>query len=117
MNKVEFGRKAEAMAVKFLLENGYAILDKNYRKSFGEIDIIAQDGDVLCFIEVKAREGDLYGHPFEAVTISKQKTIRKVAQMYLMESELGEQFLRFDVIGIQFQGCGEPIIELQQNAF
>lgn len=119
MNKFEFGRNAEGLAAAFLKEQGFVIVQQNYRQSFGEIDIVARDrdGETLCFVEVKAREHDHYGHPFEAVTASKQKTIRKVAQMYLLEFEEGDQYVRFDVIGIQFDDHADPVIEHLKNAF
>ncbi len=66
---------------------------------------------------MKTRETDDYGHPFEAVTRSKQKTIRKVASLYLMEADIHDRFCRFDVVGICFDESGNPIIELLKNAF
>lgn len=117
MNHVSFGRDGEKRAVCFLNAQGYRIIEQNYRQSFGEIDIIAKDGKTLCFIEVKTRETDDYGHPFEAVTRPKQKVIRKVAQMYLIEHDIVDEFVRFDVVGVHFDENGEESIELLKDAF
>ena len=77
-----------------------SILDKNFRCKIGEIDIIAREGNYICFIEVKTRYGDLFGSPCEAVTYSKQQRISKVAQIYIMKKRLYRFFCRFDVIEV-----------------
>jgi len=118
MDHVQIGREGENLAEAFLIERGYKILERNYRLSFGEIDVIAREAQTLCFIEVKTRDADYYGHPFEAVTPAKQRTIRKVAQMYLTEHPDDESaFIRFDVVGIMNDEQGVPVIELLQDAF
>ncbi len=117
MDRVMLGREGEAIARSFLIAQGYEIIETNYRLSFGEIDIVAKDGATLCFIEVKTRENDEYGHPFEAVTPSKQRTIRKVAQMYLLERDIDDQYLRFDVAAVFYQGNGAARVELLKDAF
>ena len=74
MNNRELGRIGENVAVRHIISRGIKPLARNYRVSrMGEIDIIAQDGDTLCFIEVKARRGDRYGTPAEAVSPIKRK--------------------------------------------
>ena len=118
MNNVHSGREGENLAEEFLTVRGYEIIQRNYRLSFGEIDIIARDGNTVCFIEVKSRETDQYGHPYEAVTPSKQRTIRRAAQVYLMEHEdMNKYFIRFDVIGITYDEEGRPVIDLLKDAF
>jgi len=118
MDHVDIGREGEDLAEAFLLRQGYHIIERNYRLNFGEIDAIARDGETLCFIEVKTRETDCYGHPFEAVTPAKQRTIRKAAQVYLMEHpEESSVFIRFDVVGIRTDEQGAALIELLQDAF
>lgn len=117
MNNPLFGREGESEAAKFLTTNGYRIIERNYEKKFGEIDLVAMDGDTLCFIEVKTRDGLEYGHPFEALTISKQRNIRKLAKVYLMEKEIEDTFIRFDVVGILWNDQAVPQIELLKNAF
>ena len=83
------GRGGEAAAVSFLQNAGYKIVETNYKVKFGEIDIIALDKDErVIFVEVKARETAKFGYPREAVTTKKQKTIRKVAELYLLKKKL-----------------------------
>ncbi len=111
-DKRAIGTEYEERARVYLKEQGYQILDSNFYCKEGEIDIIAKDGEVLVFVEVKYR-GDLQkGHPFEAVTITKQRKISKCARYYLYRHHLQEMPCRFDVVGI----LGEKIL-LQKNAF
>jgi len=105
MDTVRLGAAGEEKAVEFLLENNYAILNRNYRISrLGEIDIIARDAEYICFIEVKARRSKTYGTPGEAVISSKQNRIRKIAAIYLSRNHSFNICVRFDVIEIIFSG-------------
>ena len=100
-------------AAAYLKENGYQILERNFRCRLGEIDLIARDGSCLVFIEVKYRSSLKDGAPLEAVDRRKQKKIIRVAEYYLcMHPEKTELPCRFDVIGIE-----EGEIRLIQNAF
>ena len=84
-NRQNLGETGEAIASAFLENNGYTILTQNYRRKFGEIDIIAREGDSLVFIEVKTRTGVSHGHPLDAVTFKKQKQINYTrATLYWM---------------------------------
>lgn len=96
--KKKLGHKGERLAAKYLKRNGYKILQKNYRTSFCEVDIIAKCGDVLCFCEVKTRNSDLYGAPSEAVNYAKRQLYIRAAHHYLMGSE--DCTVRFDVIEV-----------------
>jgi putative endonuclease len=109
------GKKGEELAVRFLKKEGYRIIDKNYRTPFGEIDIIADDGGVLVFVEVKTRSGDVFGSPFEAVDRRKRDKIRKVALCYLKKIKK-EPAARFDVLSIDCE-CGEKKIDHIKDAF
>jgi putative endonuclease len=111
------GKTGENLAVNFLKANGYRIIEKNYKNIFGEIDIIAQEKDVICFVEVKTRHNDLLGSPFEAVTKRKQRQIAKVAQSYINAKRLGNNNFRFDVVGITLNEREPPKIELLKDAF
>jgi putative endonuclease len=104
------------MALRCLREQGLEIVETNYRFGRGEIDIIAKDGDVLVFCEVKTRYNDQYGPPEYALTPRKQKQIRRVAGGYLYERELRDQECRFDVVAIRMCG-GKPEINHIKNAF
>ena len=116
-NKTEAGRLGEVLAAEYLEKQGYTIVERNYKNRIGEIDIIAYDRDVLCFVEVKTRFDDEYGSPFEAVTLSKQIKISKTARWYLAHKSFDDQEARFDVVGIWIKEGAEPEIELIQNAF
>ena len=109
------GREGEADAVQYLSDKGYRILEKNYRTPFGEIDIIAKDGDVLVFIEVKTRADDSFGSPFEAVDRRKRDKIRKVALSFMQKLKK-EVPARFDVMSISIDK-GEYRIEHIRDAF
>ena len=109
------GKKGEELAAILCSERGLLILEMNYRTPSGEIDIIAKDGDVLVFIEVKTRTGNVYGAPYEAVTRKKRAKIRTVALGY-MKRLRKEVPVRFDVISVSLQG-GKPALEYIQDAF
>ena len=111
------GETGEGIATKFLEKNSYKILHKNYRRKFGEIDIIAREGDYLVFVEVKTRKTTSHGHPLEAVTYKKQRQISRVAQCYLAENNLFDTAARFDVVSVIVSGDNEVTVELIQNAF
>ena len=95
----DVGNHGEQIACKYLEDNGYVIVQKNYYESCGEIDIIAENADFVVFAEVKTRDRNYIFRPSEAVTVSKQRKIIKTAQYYLLENEKGLQ-PRFDVIEI-----------------
>lgn len=105
MNRRETGTQYEERAAEYLIAQNFQILERNYRIRSGEIDIIARDGTVLVFIEVKYRKNDESGNPLEAVDIRKQRKIIKVARYYLYQKKYGDVPCRFDVIGI----CGSHI--------
>lgn len=110
------GESGESIAVKSLKKNGYQIIEQNYRCKLGEIDIIARDGRVLAFIEVKARRTGDFGGPKWAVTPRKQRKISMVALKYLKETEQMEKKARFDVVAIRLLP-GDPDVEIIKNAF
>jgi len=95
------GKIGEDQAVHFLQKQGYCILKRNYYCIFGEIDIIALQGEILCFIEVKSRSTQNFGTPAEAVTRAKQRKISRVALHYIsQEYPIPDPICRFDVICI-----------------
>ena len=71
------GSKGEDLAIQFLKKKGYRIIDRNYKTSVGEIDIIARDGNTIVFVEVKTRTDDSFGYPFEAVNKKKRQKLQK----------------------------------------
>lgn len=111
----DLGKRGEALAVALCKGKGFTIIERNFCTPFGEIDIIAKDGNIFVFIEVKARTGDVYGAPFEAVTRRKREKITKVAMSYLKRFKK-EVPARFDVISISMKR-GTPDLEYIQDAF
>nr|WP_305137383.1 YraN family protein [uncultured Schaedlerella sp.] len=101
MNKRKTGAAYEQAAGYYLEQQGYVILQYNYRCRVGEIDLVAKDGDCLVFCEVKYRKTGGSGSPLEAVDFRKQQRIFRCAQYYMMEKRLGDIPSRFDVVGIE----------------
>lgn len=112
-NKRSIGTAYEEKAVEYLTAKGYLIIKRNFRCRIGEIDIIAKQNDIVVFVEVKYRKTASFGYPEEAVSFSKQKIIRKVAEFFLAGEQLSlDTECRFDVIAI----LGEEINHIE-NAF
>ncbi len=110
------GEKGEELAAAYLTEAGYRIIERNYRCVFGEIDIVAEEGNTLIFVEVKSRRSESYGDPQLAVGHQKQKKISKIALHYLSAKNLRHRPARFDVVAVKLlsEGCR---IDLIRNAF
>lgn len=100
MNRRAFGAEGEQAAREYLIAKGAEILEMNYRRPTGEIDIIARSHKTLLFIEVKRRSSLRYGRPSEAVTPSKRLHIVRTAMLYLQENHMDDVSLRFDVVEI-----------------
>ena len=110
------GRHGEQVAEEFLRAQGYTILARNYRVSFGEIDLIVMDRRALVFVEVRTHGGDRFGDPLESVNVRKQRQIAKAASHYLTKNGLTEREARFDVVGIRWDGDQARITHIK-NAF
>jgi putative endonuclease len=94
------GAAGEALAAEWYLERGYAVLDRNWRRREGEIDLIVARGSEVVFCEVKTRSSTAFGSPAEAVTPTKQHRIRRLAAAWLRESRQGWSVVRFDIAGV-----------------
>ncbi len=95
------GQRWERLAARRLRAAGYAIRERNFRGRAGEIDLVAEEGGVLCFVEVKGRGGSGFGAPAEAVTVDKQRRIARAAEEYLRRRRLpASTRCRFDVVAI-----------------
>jgi len=112
----EKGKEGEDLAVSFLVEKGFEIIERNYRYGKGELDIIARDKEFLVFVEVKSRESLEYGKPEEAITKRKMSQVRKITEAYLAEKDIREENIRFDVVAILFLN-DEVTINHYENAF
>lgn len=97
------GSKGEDLAVKFLKNKGYKIVSRNFKTPIGEVDIIAEDGKTIVFVEVKTRSDDSFGRPFEAVNHRKREKLKKLALFYLKHHR-NDMPLRFDVLSIEMDG-------------
>ena len=115
--RIDTGRRGEDLAAAHLERAGYVLLERNYRCLFGEIDIIARDGDTLCFIEVKSRRSGRYGDPQLAVTPRKQARMIRAALQYLGSHGLADPPARFDVAAVRLSPEGPETVELIRNAF
>lgn len=105
MNRRAQGTHYEEIAAAYLEAQGMQILERNFRCRSGEIDLIAADGDCLVFIEVKYRSNDHCGAPEAAVTPGKQRTIRRVAEYFLVRTGCSpDTICRFDVAAIRGDG-------------
>lgn len=112
-----FGRRAESEAEALLRRKGYKILGRNVRSSVGELDLVAKDGKVLVFVEVKARQTEAMGGAVHAVDGRKRAKLIKLASQYLAQHGLIAPVCRFDVVVCQ-GGRGRPgQLEHIQNAF
>jgi len=110
--RIDLGKRGENISVEFLRKKGYKIIERNYRCSLGEIDVVARDKNILCFVEVKTRKTEQYGLPEEAIGWHKQKKLVKAALTYLKENKIHKQDLRFDVVSVY-----PDHIELIKDAF
>lgn len=112
-NKRALGTFYEEKVAKYLINKGYEIVERNFFTKIGEIDIIAHNDGYLCFIEVKYRMENALASGVYAVDKKKQKTIYKVAQIYMSRNKIKEDTqCRFDVVSVE----GEKI-EVIKNAF
>lgn len=110
------GGKGELIVEQLLKKNGYQILEKNYQTKVGEADLIAKNGNLLVFVEVKTRTSNEFGSPAEAVGAQKRKRYVKLAEFYLLiHPEYRESFVRFDVAEVF--GSGGERVNYIENAF
>jgi putative endonuclease len=112
-----FGQEGEATAESYLRRKGYRILAKNLRSSLGELDLVAEDGRVLVFVEVKARRTEEFGGAIHAVHQRKQEKLIRLASQYLARHQMTNRACRFDVVLLQGTDASAPQIEHIQNAF
>lgn len=110
------GKMGEEIAVSFLKEAGYKIVERNYRCPLGEIDIVARDGETTVLVEVKSRRSERFGLPQAAVGPQKQRKLSMVALHYLSQRKLTNCNARFDVVAVKLLPQGHRV-ELIANAF
>jgi putative endonuclease len=112
------GAYGERRAVEYLTNQaGMAVLDRNWRCSDGEVDIVARDGPDLVFVEVKTRRGDGFGAPEEAVVAAKVRRLRRLASAWLAERSVRPREVRFDVVSVRRPRRGPARVEHIRGAF
>jgi len=112
------GRTGEALAARHLSGLGYEVIDRNVRLKAGEIDIVARDGPVLVFVEVRTRRGDSYGTALESIDERKRRTLARLALAYVQASGLTDANCRFDVVTVTYSpGSSVPRIDHIKGAF
>lgn len=118
MSNKTLGSYGESLARQYLQTQGYRILEENFRNKLGEIDLIAQDGKTICFVEVKTRQSLGQGQPYEAVTPWKIRKLSQMATFYLKHKYHSLEIpSRFDVISIVQDKTNAPSIQHIKNAF
>lgn len=117
LNKAK-GNFGENIAADYLEGKGYTIVKRNFVFGrFGEIDLVAKDGDILVFVEVKLRTNQTYGDPLESIDYRKQQNLRKAAEGYYYVNKINDMECRFDVITIDIRnGVENPVISHLANA-
>ncbi|MGE0681562.1 MAG: YraN family protein [Candidatus Binatia bacterium] len=113
MEKRDLGRQGEQTAEQFLRERGYEIVTRNYRCTYGEIDLVARSRATLVFVEVRTQSGPTFGDPLESITQRKQRQIAKAALHYVVRQQVENQPLRFDVIGIFWNNSPPQIVHVK----
>ncbi|MFI5957230.1 YraN family protein [Cryptosporangium sp. NPDC051539] len=115
--KQAVGAYGERVAVRHLQQAGLTVLDRNWRCSDGELDIVAREGDALVFCEVKTRRSGRYGVPAEAVVAAKVVRLRRLAAQWIRASGLHPGTVRFDVVSVRPQRSGAAHVEHLRGAF
>ncbi len=117
MNRRKTGALGEKIACNFLGNNGYKIIETNYRCRDGEVDIVARQRDALVFVEVKTRKSLIFGTPEESITPAKMQKLKAVAEYYNQNHDDLPSEWRIDVVAIEINSAGKIArIELIENA-
>ena len=112
-----FGQEGEAEAERYLRRKGYRIVARNLRSSLGELDLVAEDGRTLVFVEVKARRSGQFGGAIHAVHRQKQHKLIRLAAQFLAQRHWMDRPCRFDVVLLEPKGAEMLTVEHIQNAF
>ena len=107
MDRRKLGDWGEEKALRYLIDQGYQLLTRNWRTREGEIDLVMNLDSTIVFIEVKTRKTDRFGSPEEGITRSKQERLRKTCRAYLQENDYENRDWRIDVVAIEATSIGE----------
>jgi putative endonuclease len=118
LDRRELGAAAEEIAAAYLAAHGAEILERNYRRRLGELDVIAREGDTLLIIEVRTRSTSAYGGAAASVDVRKRRRIVRAAQQLLQQHrELGRLAVRFDVLVVSNVKTAQPTVDWIRHAF
>ena len=111
------GVRSEQLAARFLAAHGYAIEARNVRFPVGEIDLVARDGQTLCFVEVRSASSLQWGGAAASITTEKQRRLLRAARWYLARLRAVPPEIRFDVVAVDWSHRDGPALELVRGAF
>lgn len=111
------GALGEDLAAKYLESIGFVVLERNFRRRTGEIDVVARDGDTVVFVEVKTRRPGRFGAAVEQITASKRRRLVKTALAYMVDRGMAGAKCRFDVVAVDVPRVGPPAVSLIKGAF
>jgi putative endonuclease len=107
MDRQTLGDWGEEKGLRYLSDQGYQLLTRNWRTREGEIDLVMKQDLTIVFVEVKTRKTDRFGFPEESITPGKQKRLRKTCLAYLQENDYEDRDWRIDVVAIEATRSGE----------
>lgn len=116
-NRRVLGAAGEEEALRYLGRHGFSLIGRNIRCRLGEIDLVARQGEVIVFVEVKGNRGGRYGAPEEMVTPYKQRRLTRLAHWYLQRRGWLGRPARFDVVAVDWDPGGEPRVRHIADAF
>lgn len=116
MTRLEQGQGAEGLASAWLEANGYSVKARNYRCRMGEVDVVAEQNGVLCFVEVRSRTNSAGVDPLDTVTRQKQQKVVRTAMHFLQTQDCGDVGVRFDVMSVVGSGAAMQVAHVP-NAF
>ena len=111
------GRRAEQLACDYLTAQGFEICERNVRYPVGEIDVVAREGNTLCFVEVRSTASQQWGGPLASITDRKRRRLVATAGWYLRYAPAPVEETRFDVVAIEWREGQSPKLELVRAAF
>ncbi len=116
VDRRQFGQDGETLAVRHLEAQGFLIRARNFLCRYGELDIVAEKGELVCFVEVRMRSHAAWGDPAHTISGGKQRRVVKAALHYLFAHDLRDRMIRFDVVTVVGRGA-RAVVEHIPNAF
>ncbi len=117
MTHKRLGDRGEEIAARHLTQNGWTVLDRNFRMGRKEIDLIVRRDELVAFVEVKTRSGPGFGHPLESVTWKKRREIQQVASAWIDRWGGPGQVYRFDAVAVTTSPAAGPVVEHVEDAW